>query len=237
MNIMFFDEEFISNAEQNPIEAISEACEKVFKRLGELETGAQNWSTEEHELLWEVASLVDLILETNQISSDWKLPEPTGDINQNCTELQKYLEAIQDIFKEQSVKLKIKSYKKRYNTAFKASFAYEFTQGDLDRIQVLINELREQITDCKKFEDGHKRRLLKRLEKLQSEMHKRVSDLDKFWGLIGDSGVVLGKLGTDAKPIVDRIKEIAEIVWKTQARTEELPSQAQNPILEQDDNT
>jgi len=64
-----------------------------------------------------------------------------------------------------------------------------------------------------------------------------VSDLDRFWGLVGDAGVVLGKLGNDAKPIVDRIREIAEIVWKTQSRTEELPSNSQNPMLEHDENT
>ncbi|KEF32622.1 hypothetical protein D777_01256 [Marinobacter nitratireducens] len=45
--------------------------------------------------------------------------------------------------------------------------------------------------------------------------------------------MVLGKLGKDAKPIVDRIREVAEIVWKTQARTEELPSGTDNPVLEQ----
>ena len=62
-------------------------------------------------------------------------------------------------------------------------------------------------------------------------MHKKVSDLDRFWGLIGDAGVVLGKLGNDAKPIVDRIKEVAEIVWQTQSRAEELPSGTKIPLL------
>lgn len=76
--------------------------------------------------------------------------------------------------------------------------------------------------------------ILKRLENLQSELHKRVSDLDRFWGLVGDAGVVLGKLGKDAKPIVDRVREVAEIAWKTQARTEELPSSSPNPMLGKD---
>ena len=79
--------------------------------------------------------------------------------------------------------------------------------------------------------DKAAQRLLVRLEKLQSEMHKKVSDLDRFRGLIGDAGVVLGKLGKDAKPIVDRIKEVADIVWQTQSRTEELPSGTKIPML------
>jgi hypothetical protein len=76
---------------------------------------------------------------------------------------------------------------------------------------------------------------LKRLESLQAEMHKRVSDLDRFWGLIGDAGVVLGKFGKDAKPFVDRIRDIADIVWRTQSRAEELPSGTSSPLLENKD--
>jgi hypothetical protein len=56
--------------------------------------------------------------------------------------------------------------------------------------------------------------------------------LDRLWGLIGDAGVVLGKFGESAKPIVDRIKEIAEIVWQTQSRAEELPSGTPIPLLQ-----
>ena len=62
-------------------------------------------------------------------------------------------------------------------------------------------------------------------------MHKKISNLDRFWGLIGDAGVAIGKFGNDAKPIVDRIKEIADIVWRNQARSEELPSGTKIPFL------
>lgn len=91
------------------------------------------------------------------------------------------------------------------------------------------------ISGSNKLEDDHQRRLLAKLEKLQSELHKKVSDLDRFWGLLGEAGVVSGKLGRDAKPIVDRIREIAEIVWRTQARSEQLPSASEFPLLEKRD--
>jgi hypothetical protein len=111
-------------------------------------------------------------------------------------------------------------------------FFYEFTDGDLNRIQQLINELRQSISSSELFEDGHKSRLLRRLESLQSEMHKKMSDVDRFWGLIGDAGIVIGKFGKDAKPFVDRIRELSEIVWRTQAHAEQLPSSSENPLLE-----
>ena len=46
-----------------------------------------------------------------------------------------------------------------------------------------------------------------------------------------DAGVALGKFGIAAKPFVDRVKEIAEIVWRTQARAEELPSGTKLTLL------
>ncbi|MFV0597847.1 hypothetical protein [Shewanella sp.] len=95
----------------------------------------------------------------------------------------------------------------------------------------MINELREHISGSDLFEDNHRSRLLRRLESLQSEIHKKMSDVDKIWGLVGDAGVVIGKFGKDAKPFVDRIKELSQIAWKTQARAEELPSSSQNPLL------
>lgn len=99
--------------------------------------------------------------------------------------------------------------------------------------QTSINELRDLISGSEVIEENHKQRLLKRLERLQSELHKKMSDLDRFWGFVGDAGVVMGKFGEDAKPFTDRIKDIMNIVWRTQARAEELESGSPNPFLKQ----
>jgi hypothetical protein len=115
---------------------------------------------------------------------------------------------------------------------FPKAFALEFTDGDIKRIQQLVNELREHISQSTHFEEEHRQRLLRRLERLQGELHKRMSDADRIFGLIGDAGVAFGKFGKDAKPIVDRIRELAQIAWKAQARAEELQSDAPFPVLE-----
>ncbi len=112
------------------------------------------------------------------------------------------------------------------------SFHYEFDQEDHDRLQVLVNELREEIKKFKKIEEPHRARLLSRLEHLQAELHKKVSDLDKFWGMVGDAGVALGKFGKDAEPFVSRIREMTGIVWKAQRAAEGLPQDAPLPRLE-----
>lgn len=110
------------------------------------------------------------------------------------------------------------------------AFHYEFSEGDLEKSQKLLSEIRDLISKSALFEESHKRRLLSRLERVQSELHKNMSDLDRFWGLIGDVGIALGKFGNDAKPIFDRIRELTMLVWATQSRTEGLPSNFPSPL-------
>lgn len=129
--------------------------------------------------------------------------------------------------------LLLENAKERYTVVFKKAFYYEFTDGDLKRIQELLNEIRDITNETEEFEDEHRERILKRIEKLQQELHKKMSNLDKFWSLIGDAGVALGKLGNDAKPFVDRISEIVNIVWRVQSIAEELPSGSLQPLLKE----
>jgi len=232
---MLFDENFIAWAEDNPIDGLIKACETVFEHVDELRNSNRDLFLEEaHDLLWDAASFVQVFLEANQIHIDATAPTLSSDLGENCTQLDVYLRRVLEEARRHAMALKVASIRHRYSVSLKATFGYEFSTGDLHRIQRLINEIRERIGDNQDLEEDHKQRLLKRLETLQSELHKRVSDLDRFWGLVGDAGVVLGKLGNDAKPIVDRVKEIAEIVWRTQARTEELSTDSPNPMLEHD---
>ncbi len=232
---MLFTEEFLSSSEKNPVAAVLDACDMADESISSM--SAVLWKEDEHDILWEISTVINLIIETNDLHTNAVFPSVTSNINKNCKQLVGYINVVKVEFKAHETQLKIDTYKNRYQIALKSTFAYEFSQGDLDRVQVLVNELRGQITEANNLEPEHKERLLKRLETLQSELHKRVSDLDKFWGMVGDAGVVLGKLGKDAKPIVDRVKEIAEIVWQTQARAEELPSNAPSPLLEHDEDT
>ena len=119
----------------------------------------------------------------------------------------------------------------KYGIKLGVVFGYKFTDGDLDRIQDIINELRDLIVNSDLFEARHRNIILIKLEKLQKSLHKTMSSLDQFWGFIGEAGVVMGKFGKDAKPFVDRIKEILQIVWRTQAHSEELPSETPLSLL------
>ena len=182
-----------------------------------------------HEEYVEFYFLLEAYLKNNH--HKFESVELGTDKNQNINRISNFFIYINEEFSNRLTSNSIEEAKAKYDNLFKNSFSFEFSKGDLEKVQSLVNELRDIISKSELFTAEHKQRILKRLEKLQGELHKNVSDLDRFWGLIGDAGVVLGKFGQDAKPIVDRIRELVDIVWRTQARAEELPSGTTIPML------
>ncbi|HYD61674.1 MAG TPA: hypothetical protein VEC35_15010 [Noviherbaspirillum sp.] len=226
---MIFTDEFLSGLINDPIAGVLNIIETVNVELGEV----RDWAQDDYKVLSEAYALI------SEMFDGGLLPQLThteidvsGSVVQDCTAIYTVLTELERACQKLAARSNFASIKSRFRASLGTRFHYEFSQGDLKRIQQLINELRDLIAASDALESDHKQRLLKRLETLQAEMHKKVSDLDRFWGLVGEAGVVLGKFGTDAKPIVDRIREIWEIVWQTQSRAEELPSGTKFPLLD-----
>lgn len=114
--------------------------------------------------------------------------------------------------KQRNVSEHLKKSTDYYADVFAKVSMYEFSDDDLARLQVLINELRTLINENKLLSEDHKRRLLKRLEAMQSELHKKTSDIDRFWGFVGEVGIQAKKFGENLKPITERVQEIGHIV-------------------------
>lgn len=228
---MPFDDSIIEDANHNPVGTVIYLCDSFISKYKKLEV--DNF---DQALLdaWENVLLIDAIARKNGLARAYDVPEYQDDGKKMYISLFEHISDIRKFYETVNKKKNIDKLAAQIDMRLNLAFAYEFSEGDLDRIQTLINELREHISGSNLFEQEHQQRLLKRLEKLQSEMHKKMPDLDRLWGLVGDAGVALGKFGTDAKPIVDRIKELTKITWNTQARKEELSSDTRNPMLEHD---
>jgi len=225
---MQFDDDFLATLRDDPVTGTLALCEKAFSNINPNGVG---WSEDDYEILIEAYSLLVEIIDSDLLPIKTSYPSINGISNEDCPKIFAFITNMHSRISGEAAKLKVDSLRSKFRASLKSGFAYEFSQGDLDQVQNLLNELREQITNAHQLDKEHQQRLLRRLEKLQSELHKKVSDLDRFWGLIGDAGVVFGKLGNDAKPIVDRVREIADIVWQTQSRAEELPSGTSIPML------
>lgn len=218
---------------EDPIEGAIELCRFA---LG-FAKGSDEWNEDIHSVLLEATAVLISLEEHGLLQTDSSHPEIEGHMGYVCNQMLRFVDDCLNNLVGHSTAKRLEALKKNFSINLANGFAYEFTDGDINRIQELINELRNMLTSDSALDEGHKRRLLKRLEDLQKELHKRVSNLSNFYNLLGDFGVVIGKLGKDAKPFTDRIGEIMGYAWKSQARAEQLPSNAENPMLEQDKNT
>lgn len=224
-----FDHDYVEKIPVDPENSVVDIVNRAFSLLHK---GTQEWQPDEYPILLEAFALVSSIEDSGLLSFGVGRPLlPTGKWEEDCRQMNAYLQAVREAMTHLAQQNMLANMKSGFSTLLTNRFHYKFSPADIDRMQTLINELRQQITESTLYSDEHRARLLKRLEGLQSEVHKKMSDLDKFWGLIGDAGVAIGKFGNDAKPLVDRIVELTQIVWNSQKDAEQLPSNVEFPLL------
>ena len=185
-----------------------------------------------YEEFIEVFGLIETIIESHDIVRSYPEYGLTGAAVRDVTEINERINMCSGALRQHKAKKILENVRQKASSYLGTKFAYEFTEAEVSKIQSLITSLREQIANFPGFEEEHRSRLLRRLEKLQSEIHKKVSDLDRFWGLIGDAGVVIGKFGTDVEPIVARIREITDIIWGAQTKAEGIENSQPFPLLD-----
>ncbi len=225
-----FDDKFIESLPEDLKEAGHRMCQ-VFKQRDYEFSKAGSRVKYYDEYLEAYAAIETLVSILNMPLVPLKLGR---DRSHNIDMILGFFNSAFVIFEKAKEENVLSNARDKFKSKFGAAFLYRFSDGDLKRIQVLLNQLRDLVRSSELFDAKHKERILTKLEKLQLELHKYMSSLDKFWGLIGDAGIVLGKFGRDAKPFVDRIREISQIIWRTQAISEELPSGTSLPLLADD---
>lgn len=227
---MSIPQDILKTVGDNPIEGAIAICRYALN----FSEASGDWTEDVHGALLESTAAIMSLEEHDLIVNSNSHPDVDGHMGQVCNNMQRFLQnSLNDLVGQSSAK-KLEALKKSFGITLANGFSYEFTDGDLTRIQGIINELRGLLANDSALDEGHKRRLLKRLEELQKELHKKVSDLSHFYSLMGDFGIATGKLGKDAKPFTDRIGELLGFAWKAQARAEQLPSSAENPMLGHD---
>jgi len=115
---------------------------------------------------------------------------------------------------------------KETSSQYKNIFAkkiYSFSDEEYNSIQDHINNLRTKLQNSNEFDSKHKERLLKKLEELQKELHKKMSSFDKFLGGFLSIAHTLGMSAKEAKPFTNDVKDILDITLNAKSRGEDLP--------------
>jgi len=117
---------------------------------------------------------------------------------------------------------------------------YTFSDEEFESVQDSINKLRTKLQETNELDKNHKERLLKKLEELQKELHKKMSSFDKFLGGFLSVAHTLGASSKEAKPFTDDVKDILDITLNVKSRGENLPesnNQIENNSLFQIEHT
>jgi len=159
------------------------------------------------------------ILRGFAIARDAKLesfPEIGSQRHQNIANVTAYFSRLRDQARSELTGRYSRGYFETKTEEYAALFSrlsiYEFSESDYKRVHDLVRELRDLIRGSSLITDEHKRRLLRRLEAMHAELHKKTSDIDRFWGFIGEAGIAMRKFGEDLAPISERVLELGGIV-------------------------
>ncbi len=225
---MLFTDEIIENLSTNPIKALEEIINIYDKYNNALE---ENQRASSYNNYLDSFAALESFLIANDLGKAIKIPTLSEDKKENINSISYFFYKAKLEQEKLNSKNVLFNSRSRYSNKFGNSFAYKFSDGDVEEIRDLIRQLNENINSSAFLEENHKMRLLKRLEELEIELNKKMTNLDKYWGLVGDAGIVMGKFGKAAEPIIQIIRQITVKIWAVQSYAEELPSGTNMPLL------
>lgn len=210
MKTAFFPPKTLNHLPGDSTEALAVLCAE-FERFD----GFARQSPEHHDDYVESLS----ILRAFAMSRDAKVqpfPEIGSQRKQNVASVLAYFTQLRDAVRAELTSRHSREYfetkTEEYVALFSRVSVYEFSEADFKRVQSLVNELRDLIRSSTLITEEHKRRLLRKLEAMNGELHRKTSDIDRFWGFIGEAGIAMRKFGEDLQPISQRVLELGGIV-------------------------
>src|SRR5215831_5131031 len=210
MKTAFFPPRTLSQLPADNLEALAALCVE-FEKFD----GHARQMPEHHDDYVEALS----ILKGFAMVRDAKLepfPELGPQRHQNISNIQSYFTKLRTTVRAELTNRHARGYFDTKSEEYAALFAkvavYEFSESDFKRVMDLTNELRDLIRTSTLISEEHKRRLLRRLEGMRGEFHRKTNDIDRFWGFIGEAGIAMRKFGQDLAPITERVLELGGIV-------------------------
>ncbi|MFK3604012.1 hypothetical protein A7D21_17710 [Pseudomonas sp. AP19] len=229
---MEFSDEFLSKINDEPLAVALEVCKRIKQGVSVPNANSQG------DLLLEAGLIIDSMVRNKLITTKSELPSIVAGRPRNPLDFFHYISGVNAELEAVVARSKAEQFQsdieQRMNRLITGSFGYELTDGDLNEVQDLVNRLRELIVGSEELSADHRQRLLKRLEEVQRELHKKLSTLDHLYCLAIEASIVAGKVGKNAEPIVKVAKAILGISWRTHAHAEGLPSGVTPPLLGDD---
>lgn len=178
---MLFNDAFIDDIPGRPFASALEICRAVINALHDDEQyGEQSWRESEYDALREGYVLLETMIKGGLLPDFAPVVAPTGDIAVDCRAMVDFIHRVDGAVRAQANLQKHEEAQARMAQRLGVGFVYEFSQGDLDRIQTLLSELRKEISASTLYTDGHRERLLARLESSKPKPTRKWRILTNF---------------------------------------------------------
>lgn len=210
MRTAFFPAKTLSNLPADNFEAMAVLCGE-FERFD----GHARQLPEHHNDYVEALSVLKAFSLARHMPAE-PFPEVGPQRQQNIAHIKAYFVQVGNVVRAELSKRHARGYfeskTEEYVSLFSRVSVYEFSETDFKRIHDLVGELRDLIRDSSLITEEHKRRLLRRLEAMRGELYQKTSDIDRFWGFLGEAGIAMRKFGDDLSPISQRVLELGGLV-------------------------
>jgi len=218
-------EAFLQSLAVSPYHACNAVCETFFALHNPNSSSTISRKKDYHKYI-ELFVILQTLFKKNGIA--FKEPDLKEDLDHNISLIVDFfLESRKSIRKAldiQNTSELVEKFKSQYESNILDSFSYQFNEQQLKNTLELIIQLRKNIRAIRSIPAPHKFRILSSLERLQTVLHKNVPNMDRFWGFMFETRLVLKENTNDVKLVIDLIQKLANIYYQVISNSgDELP--------------
>ncbi len=226
---MAIDRTFIENLPVNPLLAETKIIDRFYKILEESNKTANR--DKFYEDFLDLFSFYQVYAAKHSLNI--LFPPLTNDKKINTGIIINFFENRQKEIEEEledyiSFK-KLEEKKVTFESMLSEGITYYLNDRDLNTLYRKLDSIIDSITENFDIKRNLKTRLINLLGILKRDLKPTMPNFDKFWALVGYTGLLYGLYEEKVMKIIDKIKDVLNYIWKIQATTEGLPTT--NPVI------
>ena len=233
---MTIDANFINSLPENRLMA-EETIIDVFYRTLEVYSMAMDKS-EFYKDFIEIYSFYQVYAERNSL--DVSFPKLGTNSNTNLDLIISFFRNRHRIISKKAQKYAnekiIDDNKHKFKAILFNDYFYQISPEQLKKLKLLIRKTKNIVLNSTYLEKSFSHRFIRKLDKISSVLQSDLETLDHLWGLAGETGIIIGKSGEEAKDLVSNIREMIKITWEIQAQSENLADNKPTMILKYKNN-
>jgi len=223
-------EAYLRSLSTNPLHACHSICETFFALHNPNQSSTASRKRDYHKYI-ELYVILQTLFKKNDIA--FKELELKDDIDHNISLIVDFFiqskKTIRRALDLQDTQELIEKYRSQYETNILSGFSYEFDGQQIQKITDILIKINESVRKANSIDVIHKARLKASLERLKKSVHKNMSNMDRFWGFMFETRLVLKGDPEEIQPVVAHIQELANIYYQVISATgDELPFKIQS---------